>query len=296
MLAAALLACACKEKAPAAPYAPTFSPAPAQGRVPEYAFGVAPMANFRTIYEAFQPIVDHLNGGLGDARLVLEVPRGLDEHAQQLKNRHFAFALSNPYHAWHAQQHDGYRIVAKMADDDAFRGIWIVRRGSGITALSDLKGRTISFPPLSALAATMMTQLQLKEAGIDPQADIKAIVVGSQHGSIMAVHTGQVDAGATWPLAWTAFQRSHPREAATLEARFPTETLVNQAIVARDDVPPELVARVAELMSTMHTTDKGRALLAKVPLARFEPASAAQYDKVRLFMEKYRQAFPQAAD
>lgn len=296
MLAAALLACACKEKAPAAPYAPSFSAAPAQGKVPEYSFGVTPMANFRTIYEVFQPIVEHLNGGLGDARLVLEVPRGLDEHARQLKERHFAFSLSNPYHAWNAVQHDGYRFFAKMGGDDAFHGIWIVRRGSGIAALSDLKGRKIGFPPASALAATMMTRLQLKQAGVDPQADGNAVFVGSQHGSIMAVHAGQVDAGATWPLAWSAFQRSHPREAATLEARFPTAPLVNQAILARDDVPPAVVARVAELLSAMHTTDKGRALLARVPVERFEPASAAQYDKVRLFMEKYRQAFPQAAN
>ena len=57
-----------------------------------------------------------------------------------------------------------------------------------------------------------------------------------------------------------------------------------------------LVARVGELMSTMHTTEKGRALLARVPTARFEPAGEAQYDKVRVFMDKYRQAFPQAAD
>lgn len=296
MLAAALLACACSKQAPVEPYAPSFSAAPARGKVPEYAFGVTPMSNFRNIYEDFQPIVEYLNGGLGDARLVLEVPRGLDEHAQQLKNRRFAFALSNPYHSLNAVQHDGYRIFAKMGEDDAFRGVWIVRRGSGIAALADLKGRKVSFPPRSALAATMMTRLQLKEAGIDPHTDVSATYLGSQHASIMAVHEGAVDAGATWPLAWTAFQRSHPREAATLEARFPTAPLINQAIVARDDVPPAVVARVGELMSTMHTTEKGRALLARVPTARFEPAGAAQYDKVRVFMDKYRQAFPQAAD
>lgn len=244
-LAMAVLLCACSRSAPEAPYAPRFGAPPAAGKVAEYSFGVTPMSNFRNVYETFQPIVEHINGGLGDARLVLEVPRGLDEHERQLSARHFAFALSNPYHSWRAAQHDGYRIFAKMNEDDSFRGIWIVRRGSAIDSLHALKGKRVSFPPKSALAATMMTQMQLHEAGIDPQRDISASYVGSQHASIMKVASGAADAGATWPLAWTTFQRVHPKEAAQLEARFPTAPLINQGIVARDDVPPELVRRVA---------------------------------------------------
>lgn len=294
LMAAALLAAGCGKQAPPEPYAPTFVAPPAKAKVVLYTFGVTPVSNFRDSYDVFQPIVDHINGGLGEAKLVLEVPRGLDEHQQQLAKRSFAFALSNPYHGWHSVQHDGYRIFAKMSDDNAFRGIWIVRRGSAIQSLADLKGQKVSFPPKSALAATMMTQLQLKEAGVDPVTGIEASYVGSAHGSIMSVYANSVQAGATWPLAWSTFQRVNPEEAKQLEARFPTAPLINQAIMARDDVPPELVKRVGELMAAMHQTEKGRALLAKVPVASFEPASDAQYDVVRVFMEKYRKAFPQA--
>lgn len=291
LVAAALLG-GCGKQAGEAVYAPTFVAPPAKPKVAEYAFAVTPMSNFRDIYDVFQPILDHLNANLPDARLVLEVPRGLAEHEQQLRARDFAFALSNPYHTWRASQHDGYRIFAKMGNDDAFRGIWIVRRDSGIARLADLKGKKVSFPPKSALAATMMPQLQLKQAGIDPARDIDASFVGSQHASIMGVYQKTVAAGTTWPLAWTTFQRMHPAEARELEARFPTGPLVNQGIVARDDVPPDLVARVGELMVAMKQSEKGRALLAKVPITEFEPAGPAQYDVVRVFMDQYGAAFP----
>lgn len=296
VVAGALLLCACSRPAPEAAYAPRFVAPPAAARMVEYSFGVTPMANFRDVYDVFQPIVDHINGGLGEARLVLEVPRGLDEHARQLKSRHFAFALSNPYHSWIAAKHDGYRIFAKLNEDERFRGIWIVPRGSPIATLGDFKGRRVSFPPRSALAATMMTQLQLKQAGVDPLKDIEANYVGSQHASIMEVASGRSEAAATWPLAWSTFQRVHPKEAAQLEARFPTASLVNQGIVARDDVPPALVARVGELLAAMHQSEKGRALLAQVPIGRFEPAGDAQYEVVGTFMEQYRKAFPQVPD
>lgn len=292
LLATAALLVACGRGAPATNiYTPQFVAPPAGARLVEYSFGVTPMSNFRNIYEDFQPIVDYLNGGLSDAKLVLEVPRGLAEHQQQLEARQFAFALSNPYHTWRAAQRGGYQIFAKMGDDAAFRGIWMVRRDAGIDSLADLKGKKVSFPPRSALAATMMTQLQLKQAGLDPARDIAAYYVGSQHASIMEVHDGRAAAGATWPLAWSTFQRLHPAQARLLEARFPTESMVNQGIVARNDVPPELVARVRELMVAMHTTEKGRKLLAQVPITRFEPAGNAEYQVVRKFLVKYKLAF-----
>jgi phosphonate transport system substrate-binding protein len=290
------LLAACGKQAPDVPYAPVLVAPAHLAKVPEYTFGVTPMSNFRDIYDVFQPIVDHLNAGLPDARLVLEVPRGLAEHEQQLAARNFSFALSNPYHSWRATQGGGYRIFAKMGDDAAFRGIWIVRKGSPIASLAHLKGKRVCFPPKSALAATMMTQLQLKEAGIDPARDLHVNYVGSQHAAIMEVYMKGSDACATWPLAWTTFQRQHPDEAAQLEVRFPTESLVNQGIVARDDVPADLVRRLGRLMAEMHDTDKGRALLAKVPMTRFEPAGADDYDVVRVFLDKHKRAFPADPD
>ena len=296
LLAAALLG-ACGKAAPDTPYAPTLVAPPAKGKLVEYSFGVTPMSNFRDVYDVFQPIVDYLNAGLApDARLVLEVPRGLAEHERQLHARSFAFALSNPYHTWRAVQRDGYRIFAKMGNDDGFRGIWVVPRASTIHSLADFKGKRLSFPPRSALAATMMTQLQLKQNGIDPATDATSTYVGSQHAAIMQVATGQADAGATWPLAWSTFQRLNPREAAGLEVRFRTRALVNQGIAVRDDVPPEVLRRVAQLMLAMKHDAKGRALLAAVPITAFEAATGAQYDVVRSFMDEYKQSFPAGPD
>lgn len=296
MLAVALLA-SCGKAPPEATYAPALAAPPVTGKVTEYSFGVTPMSDFRDVYDVFQPIIERLNAGLPPAtRLVLEVPRGLAEHGQQLQSRRFAFALSNPYHSWRAVQQGGYRIFAKMGDDSAFRGVWVVRRDSALRTLADFKGKRLSFPPRSALAATMMTQLQLKQHGIDPASDAVSTYVGSQHSAIMQVATGQADAGATWPLAWTTFQRVQPEQARGLEVRFRTAPLINQGIVARADLPPELVQRVAELMMAMNQDAKGRALLAAVPIVAFEGATDAQYDVVRSFMDEYKKSFPAGPD
>ena len=74
--------------------------------------------------------------------------------------------------------------------------------------------------------------------------------------------------------------------------RFPTASLINQGLVARNGVPPDLVRRVAALLQGMDQTPEGRALLKLVPVRRFEAAATSDYEVVRDFMEQYKKAFP----
>jgi phosphonate transport system substrate-binding protein len=291
LLAGVLLLGACSRQDGDGPYAPRLAAPPVAAALVEYKFGVVPMENFRHVYEVYQPIVDHLNANLQGVRLILEVPRGLAEHEQQLRARHFGFALSNPYQTWQAVQKDGYHVFAKMGDDGAFRGIWLVRRDASIHKVADLKGKKICFPPRTALAATMMTQLALHEQGIDLQRDVDVSYVATQDSSIMQVYLKNAAAGATWPLAWVSFQRLHPAEASEMEVRFPTAPMINQGLVARSDVPPAVVARVADLLAGLHQTEQGRVMLARLPIRQFDKADNASYEVVRDFMLKYRRVF-----
>lgn len=294
MLAALLVLAGCGRDAPPVPYQPMPAAAPAAAAVAEYKFGVVPMENFRHVHEVYQPIIDHLNAGLRHARLTLEVAHSLAAHEEKLRARRFAFALSNPYQTVVAVERDGYRVFGKMGDDESFRGIWLVRRDSGLRELAQLKGRKVCFPPRTALAATMMTQYQLHRHGLRLGRDVRGSYVGSQDAAIMEVYLKGADACATWPLAWTSFQRLHPDMAAELEVRWPTAPLVNQGLAARDDVPPDVVRQVAALMAAMHETEPGRAMLARLPVRRFEHAGDAHYEPVREFVKTYRKAFPAA--
>jgi len=72
-----------------------------------------------------------------------------------------------------------------------------------------------------------------------------------------------------------------------LEVKWQTEPLINNAVVARGDMPPELVKRVADLLTHLHETPQGRAMLERLPLSRFEPADDATYNVVRTFIANY---------
>lgn len=106
----------------------------------------------------------------------------------------------------------------------------------------------------------------------------------------MNAYLRRTAASATWPPPWEAFKRRSPEVASELEVRWETESLVNNGLVARDDVPADVVARVAGVLFDLHTRPDGAALLAALPLRRFEAAKAETYLPVRRFLERYEGA------
>ena len=266
-------------------YQPGFVAQQAQPET-HYSFAIHPLHNPEMLLERYGPIVDYLNRHVEGVHFTLEASRNYEEFDKKLYAGQLDFALPNPYQTVNSLKH-GYHVFGKMGDDHNFTGVWLVRRDSGIRKVTDLKGKKVSYPAKTALAATMMPQYYLHTHGIDVNKDVENLYVGSQESSIMNVYLGQVSAGATWPIPWMLFQQQHPDKAAQLEKIWETEPLINNGLVARGDMPTELVERVAMLFSTLHENDEGRALLARLPISRFERANDASYDVVRSFLDTF---------
>lgn len=262
-------------------YAPSYADSPVDNeRV--YVLGIHPLHNPETMYDVYQPLIDYLNAHLGDGvRIKLEASRSYADFERKLYSRQFEFALPNSMQIGKSTEEFGYHAFAKMDDDSKFCGIILVRRDGGIRTVADLKGKSVSYPAPTALAATMLPQVFLKENGLDLHRDINNIYVGSQESSILSVYLGKVAAAATWPPPWIKFQHDFPDKAAQLEVKWSTRGLPHNGFVARDDMPPALVDRVRALLVHMQDSEEGRALLARVPVDRFVPADDATYQPTR---------------
>ena len=285
LVAIVLLACGQNEggKTPV----PTFAAkAPEGGK--EYVFAIHPLHNPARLFEVYGPLVDYLNRNIPGAVFKLEASHNYEDFEKKLYARQVDFALPNPYQTLNSLSH-GYHVIAKMGDDYKFTGVILVRRDSGIKQLSDLKGKKVSYPAKTALAATMMPQYYFQTHGLDVSRDIENLYVGSQESSIMNVYLGNVAAGATWPLPWEAFQKEHPDKARELELKWETAPMINNGVVVRDDVSEQLARQVAQLLDTLHTNAEGKAMLARMPLSRFELADDKRYRVIEEFLRKFSQ-------
>lgn len=267
------------------PGSPGYTPHPPDARQ-EYVFAVHPLHNPQRLFAVYGPILDRINAENPDLRFRLEASRNYAAFERKLAERRVHFALPNPYQTLMSETH-GYRIFGKMGDDAQFRGIILVRRDGGIQSIQDLKGKTLSYPASTALAATLLPQYFLRTRGLDPDRDLRGVYVGTQESVILNVYYRLSDAGATWPLPWLAFQREHPQEAAELVVRWQTETLPNNGLVVRDDVPATVTRRVERAIFSLHQDPEGQRILAQIPLSCFEPASTGTYAPVRAFMKRF---------
>ncbi len=266
-------------------YEPVFS-AKSKSKASKYIIGIHPLHNPKRLFEVYGPIVDFLNANMPEADFTLEASRNYEEFDKKLYSGHFDFAMPNPYQTVNSLKH-GYRVFGKMADDGDFRGIILVRRDSGINTVADLKGKAVSYPAPTALAATMMPQYYLQTHGIDINHDIENRYVGSQESSIINVLRGHVAAGATWPVPWKTFTKENPQLAAQLEVKWQTEPLQNNGWVVRKELPTEVVGKFAGLLFSLDQHDAGREMLARIPVTRFEPANDDSYGPVQAFIATF---------
>lgn len=286
MLALPLLI-ACGPTAPP-PSGPQYDSGPASAAKPLYHLAIHPLHNPKKLAEAYQPLVDHLNANIPEASFELEASRDYQAYERKFRARTPEFLLPNPWHTLEAIK-VGYHVIAMAGDAEDFKGIFIVRKDSGIQAPADLKGKVVSYPSHTALAACIMPQLFLYEHGLDINKDVKNVYVGSQESSIMNAYLGKSATGATWPPPWRLFQKDHPAEAAQLKLIWETPPLMNNSVMVRDDVPDALRDKVQALLLTLDRTPAGKTILAGMETARFHAANDASYDKVRDYVANFEQ-------
>ena len=273
------------EKSDESVYKPNFSNTN-KNQAKEYIVGIHPLHNPQRLMERYGPIIEYININISEGRFRLEASHDYAEFDKKLYSGQFDFAMPNPYQTVRSLKH-GYRVFGKMANDEEFRGIILVRKDSGIEKVTDLKGKAVSYPAPTALAATMMPQYYLHTHGIDVNKDIENRYVGSQESSILNVLRGYVAAGATWPVPWNSFSAEHPEMANQLEVKWQTEPLQNNAWVVHNNVPPAIADEFKTLLFELNNSEQGKRMLERLPISHFEVASDETYQPVQDFLKKF---------
>lgn len=266
-------------------YQPTLSPQGEAMRM-TYVVGIHPLHSPQRLATIYGPLVDYLDAAMPEVVLKLETSSSYEEFERKLYSGHFDFAMPNPYQTVLALKR-GYQVFGKMADDEDFRGLILLRKDSAVQTVANLKGKIVAYPAPTALAATLLPQQYLHSHGLNIRKDIDNLYVGSQESAIASVLRGHATAAATWPVPWKIFSAEHPGQARQLVVKWQTRSLPSNGWVARTDIPEARVQRFAELLFGLKDHETGRQLLQRLPVTAFGPATEATYQPVRLFLENF---------
>ncbi len=280
----ALVIAACSEQASEKPL--QYSTAPAGQNLPVYRLVPHPLYNPKTLSEVIQPLVDHLNLHLTGVRLELEASRDYQAFEAKFRAREAELLMPNPWQTIQAQK-VGYEVLAMWGEAQDFKGIFIVRKDGPIKVPADLRGKAVSYPSPTALAAAIMPQYFLHQHGIKVDSEINNLYVGTQESSIMNVYMGTVAAGATWPPPWRKFQKEHAAEASQLKVIWETPPLVNNSVMIRSDLDPAVGRLITQMLLDLPNTPEGRKILEGLETSRFQAANDGSYDVVRDYVARF---------
>ena len=168
-------------------------------------FGVFPYLSARALLGSYQPLKVYLEEQLGRKVLFSTAPSFQIFHERTLKGE-YDLVLTPPHFARYAQSVVGYVPIGVYSK--VLRSVVAVRKGPGISQVSDLRGKTVVVPDRYAIV-TLMGLRYLADHGLRPDMDFKLQISNSHASAAYVVAHSEADAAIT---EVATFQKQIPAE------------------------------------------------------------------------------------
>lgn len=245
-----------------------------------YKFGVVPQFAPRKLADIWLPIFEELENRTGLKFVMIGSTRIPDFEISFLAGD-FDFAYMNPYHAMVASLEQGYVPLNRDHGRKLF-GILVVKKDSTIQGVKELHGKTISFPSPNALGASLLMRADLAK---QVEIEIKPRYVDTHSSVYLNVIFGKTPAGGG---VMGSLRQQDQEVQDALRIIYKTRQMSPHPVTAHPRVPADHVELVRKAFLEMGKTDKGAALLAKVPFKKIGPANLEEYLELKEWgLEKF---------
>ena len=180
-----------------------------------------------------------------------------------------------------AQIRSGGKVVpiAQREEDTKFRSVFITQKDSGITQLTDLKGKQVSFGSQSSTSGHLMPRSFLLDAGINPDRDFKRVAYSGAHdATIASVVSGRVDAAALDITVWQKFVNEKKVDTSKVDVFYTTPPYFNYNWSVHADMPAALREKITKaLLALDMSTPEGKEILTLNRASKYIPTIPENY-------------------
>lgn len=228
----------------------------------------------------FTPLVKYLERRLG-MKVVFRPVSDYPAAVEALVNKQIELAWLGGLTFVQADIRSGGKVIPilQREEDRRFQSVFISKTGSGITQLTQLKGKTLTFGSPSSTSGHLMPRSYLLEAGIDPEKDLSKLAYSGAHdASIAAVVSGRVDAAAVDMTVWRKFVESKRVDTTRVNVFYETPSFYNYNWTIHADMPAELRAKIERaFLELSFDTPEGKEILGLARATRYIPTKAENY-------------------
>jgi phosphonate transport system substrate-binding protein len=182
------------------------------------------------------PLRDYLSQAMGQPVSLL-VPERYAETLAHLADGSYDFACLGGLSYLKAHASDGVVAVVQRSSDRHNHAVFITGANSSIYSLSDLNGKQFAFGDINSTAGHLIPDRELRNAGINPDTDLKFRYSGSHPVTAALVEAGVVDAGAMDETVFRSMIASKKIDSEKVRIFYTSEKFVDWVYVARRGVP-----------------------------------------------------------
>ena len=228
----------------------------------------------------FAPLVKYLESQLGTKVEFIPVT-DYPAAVEALVNKQVDMVWFGGFTFVQAKIRSGDKIIpiAQREEDSQFSSVFITQTSSGIKALTDLKGKNVSFGSQSSTSGHLMPRSFLLEAGLNPERDFKRVAFSGAHdATIASVVSGRVDAAALDITVWRKFVEEKKVDTAVVNVFYTTPPYFNYNWSVHADMPVAQRERLTKaLLSLNMNTAEGKEILTLARATKFIPTRADNY-------------------
>lgn len=185
--------------------------------------------------------------------------------------------------------HARYEVVplVQRSSDLQFHSYFITAANSGIHSLADLKGKTFAFGDINSTSGHLMPYLEMRQAGLDPDTDLKYRYTGSHPATAKAVESGAADAGALDESVYNSMVSEGKLDSNKVHIFYTSKPFVDYVWVARKDIDQATQEKFAQALINLKE-GKNDDILQILRGKNFVRANNQEYTVLRLVAQELK--------
>ena len=239
--------------------------------------GVFPRYNATETTTMYAPLAEELSQRLGHTNVTLVTSKDFESFWRGVEEQKYDIVHYNQYHYIRSAQ--TYRVVAHSQEfgKSAVAGAIFVRKDSGITDVSQLRGRTVMFGGgKDAMMSYIAPRFLMMRAGLKEN-DFKTEFAVNPPNALLALYHKQADAAGggdiliDLPVVRNAIDASELRILAT------TEPLLFLPWAVKRTMPAKLRESIQSILTALEQNDAGRNVLKAAKTTGIQKAEDKDY-------------------
>jgi ABC-type phosphate/phosphonate transport system substrate-binding protein len=245
--------------------------------------GIFPYLPALNIGDLFAPMAIEFGTALG-VDIQLRTRETFEKFSADLAAGVYDIALLHPFLYVECHEAQDYLAIARVDQD--LRAVIVSRSTRPIGKLEELRGQTLALPPRGS-GVSYLVRSALLEEGLLEQADLRLHHHQTKVSCLHAVAAGEA-AGCAVP-SFLGDQLEAMREM-RLAPVWRSPPIAGLAIATHPRLPASSRAALLACMTAWPSSDRGRALLARLAWPRIVAAQDSDYDHTRLLASRLRSA------